>query len=83
MGESDDEPDTSNCEECCTNTDQPICHESSSMVDLEFSEPVGPAEPHLPSDATPLDFFILMVGEDFLGAATGSPYIVFISTSGM
>ena len=32
---------------------------------LRFSEPVGPAEPNLPSDATPLDFFMLMVGEDF------------------
>ena len=66
MGESDDEPDTFNFEECCANMDQPTSDESSSMVDLEFSEPIGPAEPYLPSDATPLDFFMLMVDEDFL-----------------
>ena len=65
MGKSDDEPETSNHEECCTNMDQPISDESSSIVDLDFSEPVGPAEPYHPSDTTPLDFFMLMVGEDF------------------
>ena len=65
MGKSDDEPETSNHEECCTSMDQSISDESSSIGDLEFSEPVGPAEPYLPSDATPLDFFMLMVGQDF------------------
>ena len=65
MGKSDDEPETSNHEQCCTNMDQLISDESSSIVDLDFSEPVGPAEPYHPSDTTPLDFFMLVVGEDF------------------
>ena len=39
--------------------------DSSTPANVDFSEPVGPALPHLPSSATPLDFFMLMVGADF------------------
>ena len=39
--------------------------DSSTPANVDFSEPVGPALPHLPSSATPLEFFMLMVGADF------------------
>lgn len=42
--------------------------EEISDFQQEESIDDGPALPHLPSSATPLDFFMLMVGADFLSA---------------
>ena len=48
-------------EDDCMDTDS-----NTMTLDVEYLEPVCPVQPYLPGSTTPLAFFMLMVGPDFL-----------------
>jgi hypothetical protein len=55
--------DETECEDSILDDDS--MDTSNSLMNFTFLELVGPAQPYLASNATPLDFFLLMVGRDF------------------